>query len=66
MKKFLLTALAATVAAAPIAAGAVSRPAAPIQGESTLGGQGTIYFLAGIAFVALAVVLLPEDQPASP
>lgn len=51
---------------APIAASAVSRQAAPITDENALAGQGTLFFLAGIAVVALAVVLLPEDQPASP
>lgn len=51
---------------APIAAAAVTRQAAPISDENGLAGQGTLFFLAGIAVVALAVVLLPEDQPASP
>lgn len=64
--RIALVAAALATAAAPIAAGAVSRPAAPVGGMSEMGGQGTIFFLAGIAFVALAVLLLPEDQPASP
>ena len=64
--RIALVAAALATAAAPIAAGAVSRPAAPVRGGSEMGGQGTIFFLAGIAFVALAVLLLPEDQPASP
>lgn len=51
---------------APIAASAVTREAAPVSGENGLSGQGTVFFLAGIAFVALAVAFLPEDQPASP
>lgn len=53
-------------ASAPIAASAVTRQSAPISDENGLAGQGTLFFLAGIAIVALAVVLLPEDQPASP
>lgn len=51
---------------APIAASAVTREAAPVSDDNGLAGQGTLFFLAGIAIVALAVVLLPEDQPASP
>lgn len=47
-------------------ASAAQRAAAPVQGESALQGQGTPFFLAGIAAVVLAIVLLPEDQPASP
>lgn len=54
------------VLGAPIAASAVTREAAPVEDENGLAGQGTVFFLAGIAIVALAVVLLPEDQPASP
>jgi hypothetical protein len=54
------------VVSAPIAASAVTREAAPVSDENGLAGQGTLFFLAGIAVVALAVVLLPEDQPASP
>ena len=50
----------------PIAAVAANRAAAPVAGENRLAGQGTLFFLAGIAIVALAVLFLPEDQPASP
>ena len=52
--------------AAPVAAEAVTRESKPLSGQNGLAGQGTIFFLAGIAVVALAIVLLPEDQPASP
>ena len=67
-KSLILAAAAATVgiAAAPIAATAAERAVAPVSGESALKGQGTVFFLAGIALIALAVVFLPEDQPASP
>lgn len=51
---------------APIAASAVTRKAAPVSDENGLAGQGTLFFLSGIAVVALAIVLLPEDDPASP
>lgn len=57
---------AASVAAAPVAAAANARVAAPVEGENSLAGNGNLFFLAAIAVVALAVVLLPEDQPASP
>lgn len=66
VRKFALTCAMLAVASAPIAASAVTREASPISGESGLAGQGSMFFLAGIAVVALAVVLLPEDQPASP
>ena len=45
---------------------ASAREAAPVAHEGKLGGQSTTFFLAGIAAIALAVVFLPEDQPASP
>lgn len=57
---------AAALAATPIAAEALTRDAAPIAGEQGLAGQGTLFFLGGIALIALAIVLLPEDEPASP
>lgn len=66
VRKFALAAALMGLASAPIAASAVTREAAPVSGENGLAGQGTMFFLAGIAIVALAVVLLPEDQPASP
>jgi hypothetical protein len=64
--KLALTAAVLGLASAPIAADAAVRAAAPVAEENGLAGQGTLFFLAGIAIVALAVVLLPEDQPASP
>lgn len=64
--RFALAAAGLSTASVPIAAGAVTRPAAPVSEESTLAGQGTLFFLGVVAIVALAVFLLPEDQPASP
>lgn len=66
IRKTALAAAAIGLAAAPFAASAVVRSAAPVAGESELAGQGTLFFLGGIAFVALAVLLLPQDKPASP
>lgn len=66
VRKFALAATLLGMVSAPIAAAAVTREAAPVSDENGLAGQGTLFFLAGIAVVALAVVLLPEDQPASP
>lgn len=66
VRKFGLATAMFGVLGAPIAASAVTREAAPVSDENGLAGQGTLFFLAGIAIVALAVVLLPEDQPASP
>lgn len=64
-RNFALATAAAGLAAAPLGAAPV-REAAPISGENGLSGQGTIFFLAGIVLIALAVVFLPEDRPASP
>lgn len=64
--RFAIAAALLGMVSAPIAASAVTRKAAPVSDENGLAGQGTLFFLAGIAVVALAVVLLPEDQPASP
>lgn len=64
-RKIALLAAAAGLAAAPVGA-SLAREAAPVSGENALAGQSTLFFLAGIAVIALAVVLLPEDQPASP
>lgn len=66
VRRFALAAALLGMVSAPIAASAVTREAAPVSDENGLAGQGTIFFLAGIAVVALAVILLPEDQPASP
>lgn len=66
VRRFAFAAALLGMVSAPIAASAVTRKAAPVSDENGLAGQGTLFFLAGIAVVALAVVLLPEDQPASP
>jgi hypothetical protein len=66
--KLALGAAALALAASPLAARAGSRMAAPVEDANGLQGQGTPFFLAGIALIALAVVFLPEDgdEPASP
>ncbi len=64
-RKITLAAAIAGLALAPASA-SLAREAAPVEGGSSLGGESTIFFLAGLAVIALAVVLLPEDQPASP
>ena len=65
IRKLALAFAAAGLTAAPLGA-TLAREAAPIAGENELAGQGSVFFLAGIAIIALAVVLLPEDRPASP
>lgn len=65
VRKFSLVAAAAGLVIAPVGA-SVAREAAPVSGENRLAGQSTLFFLAGIAVIALAVVFLPEDKPASP
>lgn len=64
-RKTILAAAAVGLAVAPVGA-SLAREAAPIEGKNTLGGESTVFFLAGIAVIALAVIFLPEDQPASP
>lgn len=64
-RKIVLFCAAAALATAPFGA-SLAREAAPVSGENELAGQSTVFFLAGIAIIALAVVFLPEDQPASP
>lgn len=64
--RLALIAGATALGAVTIASSALAREAAPVEGEQGLAGQGTLFFLAGIAVIALAVVLLPEDEPASP
>lgn len=66
VRKFVLGLAAIGLVASPLAAQAVSRQAAPVEDANGLAGQGSLFFLLGIAVVAAAVVLLPEDSPASP
>lgn len=65
IRKSFLALAGLGLATAPVAA-SLARDAEPVSGQSELAGQSTLFFLAGIAVIALAVVLLPEDQPASP
>jgi hypothetical protein len=67
-RKLALAAAASALAVSPLAAQAAARSSAPAVGANGLAGQGTLFFLAGIAVIALAVVFLPEgdDEPASP
>lgn len=65
VRKIALAFATVGFAAAPLGA-SLAREAAPVAGENELKGQGTLFFLAGIAVIALAVVFLPEDRPASP
>lgn len=62
--------VALALASAPVAGSlaAQNRANAPVAGASGLKGQSTGVFLAGIAAVVLAVVLLPDTNknPASP
>lgn len=64
-RRIALGAATAALVAAPVG-GSLAREAAPVRGQNQLVGQETAFFLAGIAIIALAIVLLPEDQPASP
>jgi hypothetical protein len=67
LRKICLTGAAAALTLAPVLAHAETRDHAPIDGESALGGQSPIVFLAGIAVVVAAIVFLSEDDdPVSP
>lgn len=66
VRQIAFVAASVGLVAAPLAAAGISRDSQPVNGESGLKGQGTIFFLAAIAVTLLAVVFLPEDQPASP
>ncbi len=68
LRKLALATTAVALAAAPVAAQAdLSRSTAPVNSESELEGQSTLFFILGIAAVAAAIVLLSEDDdPASP
>ena len=67
LRKFCFTGAAAALVFAPVLAHAETRATAPVEGESALGGQSPIVFLAGIAVVVAAIVFLSEDDdPVSP
>lgn len=66
-RKIVLAGSAAALLATPVIASADTRSSAPVEGASELAGQATILFIAGIAAVAAAIVLLSEDDdPVSP
>lgn len=66
IRKLALLGAAMSLVTAPLAAeqaGAdVNRATAPIEGESALAGQSTLFFILGIVAVAAAVVALSEDD----
>ena len=68
LRKMAFASGALALAAAPVAAQAdLSRSVAPVEGESELQGQSTLFFVLGIAAVAAAIVVLSEDDdPTSP
>lgn len=67
MRFFVPTAAALGLAMAPVAAAGASRASQPISESSELASGANILFLAGIAVVAAAIVLLPQedDEPVS-
>lgn len=70
MKRILLAA-AATVGlvAAPLAANqsqALVRASAPVEQGENLSADSNLFFIAGIAAVAAAIVLLAEDEEGAP
>ena len=68
-KKSALAIAATGLAAAPIAAQAIERPAAPVEGESELGGdaaKGLIIIALAGAGMAILLATDDDDTPTSP
>ena len=68
MRKLLAAAGAAALITAPLSAGVepLARSSAPADGASELGDNSSLLFLAGIAAVAAAVLLLSVDEEDTP
>lgn len=71
LKKIAIPGLVLAVASAPLGAAyaraEVQRQAAPVNGESRIGGESNLFFFLGIAVVAASIFLLSEDDdPVSP
>ena len=68
MRKLLAAAGAAALIAAPLSAGVepFARSSAPVDGASELANNSSLLFLAGIAAVAAAVLLLSVDEEDTP
>lgn len=66
--RMMLSASAAVLASTPIAASAVAaeRSAAPVAGESQMGGNAIAPIFALLAFVAFLVAASGGDEPVSP
>ena len=62
LRKICLVGAVGAIALSPVLAQAETRGHAPIEGESAIGGQSPIVFLAGIAAVAAAIVFLASDD----
>ncbi|UVI40450.1 hypothetical protein [Qipengyuania spongiae] len=66
-RRLVLPMAALTLVATPLGAQIASREAAPVEGANRIGGESSLVFIAGIAVVAAAIVLLSEDDdPVSP
>ena len=62
MRKIVLFAAALGLATAPVAAETIARDAAPVEGESELGGSGLIFAAMGLAVVVATVILITDDE----
>ncbi|MBB3033425.1 hypothetical protein [Alteriqipengyuania lutimaris] len=63
MHKFALLATALVLASAPLAAESLARTAAPVEGDSELGGgPGVILGAIGLAAVVATVLLVTEND----
>lgn len=65
MRKIALLTAALGLAAAPLASQALARDAAPVEGESALGGTGAILGAMGVAVIVATIILVTDgnDDP---
>lgn len=68
MRKILAAAGAAALITAPLTAGPapLARSSAPAEDASDIGARSSLLFIAGIAVVAAAVLLLSVDEDDEP
>ena len=69
MRKLLTAASALSLIVAPMAAQASERQPSPAAAKDDLAGIGTLWVLAGLAVIAVAVILIADNNhhhPASP
>lgn len=66
MKHLILSAAAASVVGAPVAAQHLDRASEPADASNQLSADSNLLFIGGIVAVAAAIVLLAEDEEGAP